>query len=167
MIDYKIITLTMNDKLKNKILNNYIKNNKSSNIQIEKSLNSKIYSIKYINKSIEIYNKNLIEYFRESNIEYFKNIDAVIIFLKSKNINVINDLKNIWLQELKYNNVAKNLPILIVNYRKTNLYDKKLFRVISDLTKDYKSTNGCIGLKKKDLLILLKLVDKKTKIKIS
>ena len=33
--------------------------------------------------------------------------------------------------------------------------------------KKYKPTNGCIGLKKKDLLILLKLVDKKTRIKIS
>ena len=35
------------------------------------------------------------------------------------------------------------------------------------LTKNYKSTAGCIALKKKDLLIMLRLIKKKTKIKIS
>ena len=34
------------------------------------------------------------------------------------------------------------------------------------LTKDYKPTAGCITLKKKDFLIMLKLINKKTKIKI-
>ena len=35
------------------------------------------------------------------------------------------------------------------------------------LTKDYKPTAGCIALKKKDFLIMLKLIKKNTKIKIS
>ena len=35
------------------------------------------------------------------------------------------------------------------------------------LTKNYKTTAGCIALKKKDFLIMLKLISKKTKIKIS
>ena len=34
------------------------------------------------------------------------------------------------------------------------------------LTDNYKPTAGCIALKKKDFEILLKLIDKKTKIKI-
>ena len=34
------------------------------------------------------------------------------------------------------------------------------------LTKNYKSTAGCIGLKKKDFLVMLKLINKNTKIKI-
>ena len=34
------------------------------------------------------------------------------------------------------------------------------------LTKNFKGTAGCIALNKKDLLILLKLINKKTKIKI-
>ena len=34
------------------------------------------------------------------------------------------------------------------------------------LTQNYKPTAGCIGLKKKDFLILLKLIKRKTKIKI-
>ena len=35
------------------------------------------------------------------------------------------------------------------------------------LTNNYKPTAGCIALKKKDFLIMLKLINKKTKIKIS
>ena len=34
------------------------------------------------------------------------------------------------------------------------------------LTKDYKPTDGCIGIKKKDFLIMLKLIKKSSKIKI-
>ena len=34
------------------------------------------------------------------------------------------------------------------------------------LTKDYKPTAGCIGLKEKDFLIMLKIIKKNTKIKI-
>ena len=34
------------------------------------------------------------------------------------------------------------------------------------LTKDYKPTAGCVGLKEKDFLIMLKLITRKTKIKI-
>tara|TARA_B100000073_G_C23715825_1_gene565884 strand:- start:1057 stop:1545 length:489 start_codon:yes stop_codon:yes gene_type:complete len=34
------------------------------------------------------------------------------------------------------------------------------------LTKNYKPTRGCIALKKKDFFVMLKLIDKKTKIKI-
>ena len=34
------------------------------------------------------------------------------------------------------------------------------------LTKNYKETLGCIAIKKEDMLVLLKLIDKKTKIKI-
>ena len=65
-------------------------------------------------------------------------------------------------------------------YRKDNKYDllipiKYNFEkprpglgscIFIHLTKDYKPTAGCIALKKKDFLIMLKLIGKKTKIKI-
>jgi len=65
-------------------------------------------------------------------------------------------------------------------YRKDHKYDifivvkynyKKVISglgsaIFIHLTKDYKSTVGCIALKKKDLLILLKLINKKDKLKI-
>ena len=38
--------------------------------------------------------------------------------------------------------------------------------VFIHLTDDYKPTAGCIALRKKDFEILLKLIDKKTKVKI-
>lgn len=65
-------------------------------------------------------------------------------------------------------------------HRKDNKYDfiipilyntKKIFpgngsAIFIHLTEDYKGTQGCVALKKKDFLILLRLVDKRTKIKI-
>ena len=38
--------------------------------------------------------------------------------------------------------------------------------IFMHLTKNYQPTAGCIGLRKKDFLIMLKLINKKTKIKI-
>ena len=46
----------------------------------------------------------------------------------------------------------------------TNLLS--LFFMATKIPKNYKPTAGCIALKKKDFEILLKLIDKKTKIKI-
>ena len=74
----------------------------------------------------------------------------------------------------KFNkNLRENL------YRKDHKYDyiistnhneKKIpgkgSAIFVHLTEDYKPTAGCIALKKKDFEILLKLIDKKTKIKI-
>ena len=58
-----------------------------------------------------------------------------------------------------------DLLILIkYNYKKTK---KGLGSAIFiHLTKNYKPTAGCIALSKKDFLILIKLIKKKTKIKI-
>ena len=64
-------------------------------------------------------------------------------------------------------------------YRKDRIYDyiisishneKKIpnkgSAIFIHLTDDYKSTAGCVALKRKDFEILLKLIDRKTKIKI-
>lgn len=55
------------------------------------------------------------------------------------------------------------IPILY-NTRKTKL--GKGSAIFIHLTENYKGTNGCIALKKNDFLILLKIITKKTKIKI-
>ena len=78
-------------------------------------------------------------------------------------------------EEIKIQN--KNLKEKL--YRKDHKYDyiisishkeKKIpgdgSAVFIHLTDDYKPTAGCIALKKKDFEILLKLIDKKTKIRI-
>ena len=51
------------------------------------------------------------------------------------------------------------------NYKKT--VPGKGSCIFIHLTKNYRPTAGCIALKKKDFLIMLKLINKKTKIKIS
>ena len=78
-------------------------------------------------------------------------------------------------QEIKVNN--KNLKEKL--YRKDHKYDYiisishnekkspgKGSAIFIHLTNDYKPTAGCIALKKKDFEIFIKLINKKTKIKI-
>ena len=78
-------------------------------------------------------------------------------------------------EEIKINNIKLKENL----YRKDRKYDyvisidhnnKKIpnrgSAIFIHLTTDYKPTAGCIGLKKKDFEILLKLINQKTKIKI-
>ena len=65
-----------------------------------------------------------------------------------------------------YRNDNKYNYILVVNYnsKKTPYKGSAIF---IHLTNDYKPTAGCIALKEIDFLIMLKLINKKTKIKIN
>ena len=57
--------------------------------------------------------------------------------------------------------------LIIIKYNYLKTVPNKGSAIFIHLTKNYKPTAGCIGLKEKDLLILLKLIDTKTKIKIN
>ena len=90
----------------------------------------------------------------------------------TKNMGWCDDPKDkFYNQEIKINNSLKYEKL----FRKDHLYDffievdynhkKKPFKgsaIFIHLTKNYKPTKGCIALKEKDFLILLKLVTKKT-----
>ncbi len=57
--------------------------------------------------------------------------------------------------------------LIVINY---NMKKKKLNKgsaIFIHLTKNYQPTAGCIAVKKKDFLILMKLISKKSKIKIN
>ena len=56
--------------------------------------------------------------------------------------------------------------ILPINYNTEKIKLGKGSAIFIHLTKNYKPTAGCIALKKKDFLIFLRLINKKTKIKI-
>ena len=56
--------------------------------------------------------------------------------------------------------------LIIINYNTKKIVPFKGSAIFIHLTEDYKKTAGCIALKKKDFLILLKLIDQNTKIKI-
>ena len=56
--------------------------------------------------------------------------------------------------------------LIPINYNTKNPIKKKGSAIFIHLTKNYKSTLGCIALKENDFLILLKLINRRTKIKI-
>ena len=56
--------------------------------------------------------------------------------------------------------------LIPINYNTKNTKLGKGSAIFIHLTKNYLPTAGCIGIKKKDMLILLKLINGKTKIKI-
>ena len=57
--------------------------------------------------------------------------------------------------------------VIVLDYNLKKPIPYKGSAIFIHLTRNYKSTNGCISLSKKDLLILLRLISKKTKIKIT
>ena len=57
--------------------------------------------------------------------------------------------------------------MIVINYNNKKTKIGKGSAIFLHLTKNYRSTAGCIALKKKDFLILSKLINKKTKIKIT
>ena len=57
--------------------------------------------------------------------------------------------------------------ILVINYNTKRKIKNKGSAIFIHLTKNYKPTLGCIAIQKNDLLVLLKLIDTKTKIRIS
>ena len=64
--------------------------------------------------------------------------------------------------------LKKNIYDLLIpiNYNSLNPRKNKGSAIFLHLTKNYKKTLGCIGINKRDMFILLKLINKKTKIQI-
>tara|TARA_B100000787_G_scaffold30725_1_gene20624 strand:- start:3 stop:488 length:486 start_codon:yes stop_codon:yes gene_type:complete len=102
---------------------------------------------------------------------------------KCKIIKTIIKKNMAWCDDPKHKKYNKQIQIKTSSreslYRTDNIYDyvitishnyKKIphkgSAIFIHLTDNYKPTAGCIALKKKDFEILLKLIDKKTKIKI-
>ena len=56
---------------------------------------------------------------------------------------------------------------IVINYNQKKVKTGKGSAIFLHLTSNYKKTFGCVALKKKDFLIVAKLINKKTKIKIS
>ena len=85
------------------------------------------------------------------------------------NSNLYNKLINTNLKvnhEKMFRKDSKYDLVISINYNTKKIIQNKGSAIFIHLTEDYKKTQGCIALKKKDLLILLKLINKKTKIKI-
>jgi len=86
--------------------------------------------------------------------------------IKNKKYNKLIKINNNFKYEKMFRKDYKYDYIIPINYNIKNTKIGKGSAIFIHLTKNYKGTAGCIALKKKDLLILLKLIHRKTKIKI-
>ena len=84
---------------------------------------------------------------------------------KSKYYNSLIKINKKYKYEKLFRNDSKYNYILVINYN-TKKKPYKGSAIFIHLTKNYKQTAGCIALKEIDFLIMLKLINKKTKIKI-
>ena len=124
---------------------------------------------------IGVYNLGNLFYRKDRNVIINTKLKKKII---TKSMGWCDDIKN-----SKYNKLIRISKKKIRHekmYKKDNKYDllipikynmlkpikNKGSAIFIHLTENYKPTAGCIALKKNDFLILLKLINKKTKIRI-
>ena len=86
--------------------------------------------------------------------------------IKSKNYNKLIKIDN-KIKHEKLFQQKKNYDLIIpIKYNTFKTKKNKGSAIFIHLTNNYKKTLGCIAMKKKDLLILLRLIKKKTQIQI-
>ena len=86
--------------------------------------------------------------------------------VNSKNYNQLIKIdKKVKSEKLFRKNKIYNL-LIPINYNTKKPIRKKGSAIFIHLTNNYEKTLGCIALKENDLLTILRLIDKKTKIKI-
>ena len=86
--------------------------------------------------------------------------------IKNKKYNKLIKISNSTRHEKMFRKDYKYDYIIPINYNAKNTQIGKGSAIFIHLSKTYKKTAGCVAMKKKDLLILLKLINRKTKIKI-
>ena len=87
--------------------------------------------------------------------------------IRSKNYNKEIKISNKIYHEKLFRKDFKYNYFILLKYNYKKVVKGKGSAIFIHLTKDYKSTEGCIALAKKDFLILLKIINRKTFIKIS
>ena len=85
---------------------------------------------------------------------------------KSKFYNKEIDIKNKSRHEKLYRRDHKYDYLIVINYNTKKIVPNKGSAIFIHLTNNYNPTAGCVALKKKDFLILIKLIKKKNRIKI-
>ena len=86
--------------------------------------------------------------------------------VKSKFYNKPIKINNKIRHEKLYRTDKKYDLLIPIEYNTKKPKKNKGSAIFIHLTTNYKKTQGCVAIKEKDMLILLKLIDKKTKIKI-
>ena len=115
-------------------------------------------------------------YYRKDRVK--KPITNLKIKNIKRNIGWCNDSKNkLYNQEIKANKNIKHEKLfrkdykynylLVIEYNTRKIKPNKGSAIFIHLTKNFKATAGCIALLEKDFLIMVKLINKKSTIKIS
>ncbi len=115
-------------------------------------------------------------YYRKDRVR--KPITKLIVKKIKKNIGWCNDSKNkFYNKEIKINKKIKHEKLfrkdhkynylLVIKYNTKITKPNKGSAIFIHLTKNFKPTAGCVALLQKDFLILVKLINKKSTIKIS
>ena len=125
-------------------------------------------------KNLIVYNSNIL--FEILN-EIKENLNFNIIKIEknmgwcddinSKNYNQLIKINKKVSHEKMFRNDGTYDIVILINYNTKKVVKNKGSAIFIHITKNYKKTLGCIALKKSDLLVLLKLINKKTKIKIN
>ena len=115
-------------------------------------------------------------YYRKDRVK--KPITSLKIKIIKKNMGWCNDSKNkFYNQEIKVNKNIKHEKLLrkdykynyllVIEYNTKKVKANKGSAIFIHLTKNFKATAGCIALLQKDFLIMTKLINKKSLIKIN
>jgi len=86
--------------------------------------------------------------------------------VENKNYNKLIKVNNKIRHEKLFRKKTNYDVLIPIKYNTKKIKKNKGSAIFIHLTKNYKETSGCVALKKNDLLILLKLINKKTKIQI-
>ena len=115
-------------------------------------------------------------YYRKDRVK--KPIASLKIKNIKRNMGWCNDSKNkLYNQEIKVNKNIKHEKLfrkdykydylLVIEYNTKKIKPNKGSAIFIHLTKNFKATEGCIALLQKDFLIMVKLINKKSTIKIN
>ena len=115
-------------------------------------------------------------YYRNDRVP--KPITKLKCYKIKKNMGWCNDIKSKYYnRKIKINKNIKHERmfrkdnkydyVILINYNYQKPIANKGSAIFLHLTNNYKPTVGCIALKKKDLIILLKIINKDTKIRIN
>jgi L,D-peptidoglycan transpeptidase YkuD (ErfK/YbiS/YcfS/YnhG family) len=69
--------------------------------------------------------------------------------------------------EKMYRNDNKYDLVIIIDYNTKKIIKNKGSAIFLHLTSNYQKTEGCVAIKKNDMLAMLKIINKNTKIKIN
>ena len=85
----------------------------------------------------------------------------------SRQYNKLVKLPSAFSYEKLYRNDSKYDLFILIKYNYKKVRKNKGSAIFLHLTNNYSATKGCVAIKKKDFLILIKLINKKTKIKLT